>query len=261
MREILSLVLKNIKFRFREPQQFIFIFGFPVMFVFVFWFMFSQMMIDVHTQFDLFIWGLLGFSTAFATQSASVAFSQEKDRGTLRRLFTTPVASTGYIFAGFIVSEVIIIVLQLLTVYILAFLALGVYFYSIGALLVNFGMYLILGLFCIGVGLIMAALLNAKLAGQLPMLVIMPLVFLSGIFVPFSSPILYVNPVFWACSFAKEIGFFGKDLFGTIEILDYTSQGLIDSGITIVLCIPITVIFAVAFLLVGLLLFKRKLQE
>lgn len=261
MREILSLVLKNIKFRFREPQQFIFIFGFPIMFVFVFWFMFSQMMVGTHTQFDLFIWGLLGFSTAFATQSASVAFSQEKDTGTLKRLLTTPVASTGYIFAGFIISEVVIIIFQLLTVYILAFLVLGVYFYSVSVLLINFGMYLVLGVFCIGVGLIMASLLNAKLAGQLPMLVIMPLVFLSGIFVPFSSPILYINPIFWACSFAKEIGFFGKGFFGTIEILDYTTQGLIDSGITIILCIPITVIFAITFLMVGLFLFKKKLQE
>lgn len=261
MREILSLVLKNLKFRFREPQQFIFIFGFPIMFVFIFWFMFSQILVGIHTQFDLFVWGLLGFSTAFAAQSASVAFSQERDTGTLKRLLTTPVASTGHIFAGFIISEVFIIVLQLLTVYVLAFLALGVYFYSIGILLVNFGMYLLLGIFCIGVGLIMAAVLNAKLAGQLPMLVIMPLVFLSGIFVPFSSPILYMNPIFWTCSFAKELGFFGKDLFGTIEILDYTTQGYIDSGIPIILCVPITIIFAITFLLVGLLLFKKKLQE
>ena len=261
MKEIITLAIKNLKFKLREPQQYLFIFGFPIMFVFIFWIMFSQMIVGSHTQFDIFIWGLLGFNTAFATQSASVAFSQEKESGTLKRLLTTPVANTSYIFIGFILSEIIIIVIQLTIVYLIAFIALRVFFYNILALLLNFGMYLLLGVFCIGVGLILAALLNAKLAGEMPMLIIMPLVFLSGIFVSFSSPILYFNPIFWTCSFAKEIGYAGSNLFGTIKIFDIISMTNVDTGIATWICIPMTIAFALGFLVIGVLLFKRKIQK
>ncbi|NHI94133.1 MAG: hypothetical protein EAX96_16705 [Candidatus Lokiarchaeota archaeon] len=261
MKEIITLAIKNLKFKLREPQQYLFIFGFPLIFLFIFWIMFSRMSIGNHNQFDIFFWGLLGFSTAFATQSASVAFSQEKESGTLKRLLTTPVANTSYIFTGFILSEIIIIVFQLTIMYLIAFIALGVYFANIIALFVNYGMFLLLGIFCIGIGLILAALLNAKLAGEMPMLIIMPLVFLSGIFISFSSPILYVNPIFWTCAFAKQIGYAGSNLLDTIEIFDLITMTNIDTGIAVWVCIPMIIAFALGFLAIGVILFKRKIQK
>ena len=263
MREIWMITLKNVKFRFRDIEQFSFMFGFPAMFVFIFWIMFRNLPFGVDSEFsmfDVFIWGLIGFTTAFAAQSASVAFSQEKER-TLKRLLTTPVGGTHAIFTGFILSEVLIIVIQLLIVYTLAFLVLGVYFASIGALVINLGMYLLLALVCIGIGLILAATLSPKLAGQIPMIVILPIVFLSGSFVPINSPIIYGNPVFWARQFAIDIGLWGKGFGATIELTDYMSSGIIETGIAVGWSIPIMIGFATAFLLLGLLLFKKTLQE
>lgn len=266
MRETWVVTLKNLKFRFREPQQYLFMFGFPVMFVAMFWFMFRDFPLGSSTEldlgmFDVFIWGLLGFTTAFATQSAAVAFSQEKDTGTIKRLLTTPAGSKNSIFVGFILSEVLVIGMQLVIVFMLAFLALGVYVSSIWALVINFGMYILLSLVCVGIGLILAAILNPKLAGQLPMIVVMPIVFLSGSFIPFNSPILYGNPVFWTQQFALDIGLWGKGLGTTIELTSYMSGGIIDTGIAVGWSIPIMIGFAIVFLLLGLLLFKKTLQE
>jgi ABC-type multidrug transport system permease subunit len=251
--------MKNLKYRFREPQQYLFLFGFPIMFTFVFWFMFKDVISisPLHNQFDIFIWGLISFVVAFSTQSASVAFSQEKDKGTLKRLMTTPVG-TRNIFIGFITSEIILLILQVLVIYSLGFFLLGGYYTNLGILMLNFLMYMLLGVFFIGVGLILAATLSAKLAGQLPMLVVMPIVFLSGIFVPFDNPILYGNPVFWVSAFTREMGFSGKTLFDTIEIIQLSGIA-IDTGIPIILSIPLTIFFAFGFLLIGLILFKRKL--
>lgn len=259
------VTVKNLKFRFREPQQWLFMFGFPLMFVLLFGFMFKDMPYEGSPNtgmFGVFIWGLLGFSTAFAVQSAAVAFSQEKDTGTIKRLLTTPVGSTNSIFVGFILSELLVIAIQIAFVYVLAFLVLQTYVSSVGALIVNFGMYMLLAVVCIGIGLILAALLNPKLAGQLPMIVVMPIVFLSGSFVPLGdTPILYANPVFWAQQFATDLGLWGNGLGDTIKLADYMTGGTIDTGIAVGLSIPIMIGFAAAFLMIGLLLFKKTLQE
>ena len=257
MRKMWNLALKNIKFRFREPQQYLFIFGFPILFVFVFWVIFKDMPSSVppHNQFDVFVWGFIAFTVAFATQSASMAFSREKEKGTLRRLMTTPVR-TSSIFGGFLLSEVLVIIIQLAIVYILSFALLGVHFSSILALVLTFLMYILCGLFCVGIGLILAALLKPKLAGELPMIVIMPIVFLSGIFVPLSSEIVYFNPFFWIASFGRELGFSGSGLFDTIKILDFV--GSVDTGIAVFWCIPMTILFSAVFLGIGLYLFNKR---
>lgn len=257
------ITLKNVKFRFRDIEQFSFMFGFPAMFVLIFWIMFRNLPYGVAAEFsmfDVFIWGLLAFTTAFAAQSASVAFSQEKEKP-LKRLLTTPVGGTNAIFIGFILSEVLVIFIQLLIVCILAFLILRVYVASFGALIINLGMYLLLALVCIGIGLILAAKLSPKLAGQMPMIVILPIVFLSGSFVPINSPIVYGNPVFWARQFSIDIGLWGKGLGANIELADYISTDIVNTGIAVGWSIPIMVGFAITFLLLGLFLFKKTLQE
>lgn len=259
----MMITQKNLKFRFRDIEQFSFMFGFPAMFVLIFWVMFRNMPYGVAAEFsmfDVFIWGLLGFTTAFAAQSASVVFSQEKEKP-LKRLLTTPVGGTNAIFTGFILSEMLVILIQLMLIYTLAFLVLGVHVASFGALVINLGMYLLLALVCIGIGLILAATLSPKLAGQMPMIVILPIVFLSGSFVPINSPIVYGNPVFWARQFSTDIGLWGKGLGANIELADYISTGIIDTGIAVGWSIPIMIGFAITFLLVGLYLFKKTLQE
>ncbi len=253
-------MMKNLKFRLREPQQYLFMFGFPVMFVTMFWVMFRGMEAEGHTVFDMFIWSVLGFTTAFATQSASVAFSQEKESGTLKRLLTTPLGSKGSIFTGFILSEIVIITIQIGIVYVLAFLGLDVYFSSVPALLANFGVYLLLAFVCIGIGLILAAVLSAKLAGQLPMIIIMPMVMLSGTFVPINSPVIYATPVFWASQFAQEIGVRGSDLLSNV-VVHQLGGSPIPTDITLWWSIPILGGFALVFMAAGLFLFSTQLQE
>ena len=260
--ESTPFVVKNIKFRFREPQQFLFIFGLPIMFLALFYFMFHGMDLEgSRNMFDSFIWGLMGFIVAFAVQSASIAFSQEKGKGTLKRLQTTPVGSSNALFIGFIISEVIIVSLQLVFLYIVSFGLLGVYFVNIWSLLFTFGIYLVLSITCIGIGLMIAAVMSEKLASELPMLLIMPFVFLSGAIMPLDSPVIYVNPLFWAHQLAYNVAFNGKNpLTQNITLFNYTTKVTTNTGIPIIVGLPIVLISGIVFLITGLLLFKKRLD-
>ena len=262
MFESVPFVTKNIKFRFREPQQFIFIFGFPIMFLAIFYMMFHSMKLNGGTtMFDEFIWGLTAFLVAFAVQSASVAFSQEKAKGTLKRLQTTPIGSSNAVFIGFIVSEILVVAMQLVLVYIIAFGFLGTYVANLGSIIISFIIFLLLSITCIGIGLMMAAVLSDKLAGQIPMILIMPIVFLSGAIMPLDSPIIYFNPLFWAHQFALNIGYYGKNPFTqNITLFNLTTQVTTDTGIPIIVGFPIVLLFGLFFLGAGLLLFKKRLN-
>lgn len=262
MNQTLPLVIKNIKFRYREPQQFLFIFGFPIMFLAIFYTMFHSLKLDNgRTMFDSYIWGLVGFIVAFAVQSASVAFSQEKAKGTLKRLQTTPVGSSNAVFIGFILSEIMVVALQLTLVYIIAFGILGTYITNVEIMVETLIIYLLLSVSCIGIGLMMAAVLSDKLASQIPMILIMPFVFLSGAIMPINSDIIYLNPLFWAHQLASNIAFYGKDPWTqTITLFNFTTQVSTNTGIPIILGLPIIILFGIGFLGLGLLLFKKRLQ-
>lgn len=125
-------------------------------------------------MFDSFVWRLIGFLVVFAVQSTSVAFSQEKGKGTLKRLQTTPVGSRNAVFIAFILSEIIIVAIQLVLVYAIAFVLIGVYIASPLSIFETFIVYLLLSVSCIVIGLMMAAILNKKLTSRLPMIIIMP---------------------------------------------------------------------------------------
>ena len=262
MSQITPLVIKNIKFRFREPQQFLFIFAFPLMFIALFYMMFHSMVLDgTKTMFDSYVWGLMGFIVAFSVQSASAAFSQEKGRGTLKRLQTTPVGSSNSVFLGFILSEILIVALQLALVYTILFVLIRTYIASITSLVLTFIIYLLLSISCIGIGLMMAALLSDKLAAQMPMIIIMPFVFLSGAIMPIDSDIIYINPLFWAHQLASNIGYYGKNpLTQTITLFNFTTKASTNTGIPIIAGLPIVILFGIFFMATGLLLFKKKLE-
>lgn len=91
-------------------------------------------------------------------------------------------------FAMFFVStngtEIFIVSMQLIFPYVIAFGLLQVYVPNIWSLVFTFGVYILLLITCIGIGLMIAAVLSEKSASELPMLIIMPVVFLSGAIMP-----------------------------------------------------------------------------
>ena len=213
------------------------------------------------TMFDNYVWGLIGFIVAFAVQSASIAFSQEKGKGTLKRLLTTPVGSSNAVFIGFILSEILVVAIQLTLVYVIAFGLIGTYIASPMSILETFGIYILLSITCIGIGLMMAAVLSDKLASQIPMILIMPFVFLSGAIMPINSPIVYIKPLFWAHQLASNIGYYGKDPFTqNITLFNFTTQVTTNTGIPIILGLPVIILFGLFFLATGLILFKKRLE-
>lgn len=259
---VTSVIMKNIKFRIREPQQYLFVVGFPIMFLALFYFMFGNtQMNESLTIFDYYIWGLLGFITTFAVQSASIAFSLEKESGTLKRLRTTPVGSSYTLFIGFIISELIIVTIQLVLIYFISFFLLNVYFTNIVALLITLVMYLLYSFICIGIGLIFAALLNGKLAGQIPMLVIMPFIFLSGSIMPLDLEIIYLNPLFWVHQFSVYIAYSGgNNLFGKIGLINFMDGSISSTNLSVFWAIPIVIFMGVLFMMVGITIYQKKSQ-
>jgi len=264
IKNVTPLIIKNLKFRMREPQQFLFIFGFPIMFLGIFYLLFKGMPIEGpgKTMFDYFIWGLIAFITAFAVQSASVAFSLEKSTGTLKRLQTTPVGSSNAVFLGFISSEVIVVMLQLGLVYILAFGLLQVYVVSVMSLILTFFIYVLISITMIGLGLILASVLSDKLASQMPMILIMPFIFLSGAIMPLETEIIYINPLFWAHQLSLSIGYYGEgSLFNTIKLFNFTTQQVTDTHLVIIWALPIMILSGILFLVLGILMFKKSFTK
>ena len=120
---------------------------------------------------------------------------------------------------------------------------------------------MLLSITCIGIGLMIAAVLSEKLASEVPMLLIMPFVFLSGAIMPLDNPIIYVNPLFWAHQVAFNVAFSGKNPFTqNITLFNYTTQVSTNTGIPIIIGLPIVIIFGIFFLIVGLILFKKRLE-
>ncbi|MFW9929332.1 MAG: ABC transporter permease, partial [Candidatus Thorarchaeota archaeon] len=173
----------------------------------------------------------------------------------------TPIGSSNSLFFGFIVSEGLIVIIQLLLTYIIVFGFLHTYYANILGLILSFLMYLVYSFTCIGLGLIFASLLNAKLAGQLPLIIIMPFIFLSGTIVPLNSNITYLIPLFWVHQFSVQVSFFGvTDLFQNIQLVSFMSNSVTEINFPLILCIPIALLTSLFFMLTGIIIYHRKTQ-
>ncbi|MHA2225789.1 MAG: ABC transporter permease [Candidatus Hodarchaeales archaeon] len=262
LRQIIAISTKNLKIKFRSYQTYLYAFGFPILFTFIFYFVFKSIEVPGgFNVFDLAFSSVLIYAASFGTINAAVSLTNEKHRGTLIRLDTTTIGRTK-IFLGTLLSESVFLVIQLLVIIFLGYGLLGVQWHQRNLFLLVVGLIIVFlfGISTLGIGIVISAYAKtADSATGISMCYVMPILFLSGILIPFESPIVYIFPPFWANQLYQQIVILGDNML--IDFVRFNSLSLFEANFSLiplwgaVLIILVITAFSLTF---GILLFQRK---
>ena len=255
----IQIALKNLKEKTRQWQYLFFSFLIPIMFTVMFYFIFGiQETPSGLTFFDYGFSGMIMYSTGIGTMNAAIMFANEKGSGMLDRLDTMPTGRKN-IFLGAVISESLFIMLQIAIMFIIGYGFLGLYFASPLALFFGFLIAVLFGISSVGIGIIIASISKTvEIANAFSLLVFMLLAFISGSLVPFDSPIVYFTPPFWAKQLFLQITVMGHGLDEFIYSSSLIEEGATITAISLGMGLIIVVMYTIAFILIGILIFQKK---
>jgi len=192
------------------------------------------------SQFAYMVPGLFGYAAVFLIMTVAQALTTEREQGILRRISVTP-TTVGDIFAGHIVSNLILGSVQVAMVfaasYAMGFRPLG----GVAGVMVAFAMVLTLTISSVGLGLITAAFArNSGAATGISFVFILPLMFL-GTFVPAPESISRLVPTWYVTDALTSIFLRGAPV---------TSQAIINDLLTVVAA-------SAAIIITGIVAFRR----
>lgn len=220
----------------RNPASAVFTFGFPLMFLVIFTVLLGHglMQLDGRTirQSTYYVAAMAAFGVITASYTnIAMTVTFQRDAGILKRTHGTPLPSISYFGARVLHSLFVGLLLVAITT------AFGRIFYQAdvptGSTLVRFVVMLVVGsgAFCaLGVA-VTAAIPNADSAPAIVNATILPLLFLSGIFIPLGSHsaawVKFVARVFPVHHFASglQAGFIGTP-FSWTDVLVVAAWGL-----------------------------------
>lgn len=167
--------------------------------------------------------------------------SEEKQKKTLERLATTPVARRDIVLSA-MVSELVVAAFQTVLMLILASQVFGAYIHPDANLLLLFLIPMLFAFTCVGIGMILASLIKTEGSTGFVWLIILPLQFLGNIFsYGVTIPLSEFNPTTYAVHAMRLIMTNG-----------ITSWDAIGMDIFLLIC------SGTGFTLGGMLLFQRK---
>jgi ABC-2 type transport system permease protein len=214
----------------RNPASAFFTFAFPLMFLVIFTSLLGHNTVHVGTRLVNLSTYYVAAMAAFAVISAcytniATAVTFQRDAGVLKRLNGTPLPSGSYLGARILHALLVSVLLVAITA------AFGRAFYSAdiptGATLLRFLVMLVVGAaaFCALGFAITAVIPNADASPAIVNATILPLLFLSGIFIPFGNNapdwIKWVARIFPVKHFASgmQAGFLGTSFDWTDVIV------------------------------------------
>ena len=220
----------------RNPAQAFFIFAFPLMFLVIFTALLGNNTVHIGTetvkQSTYYVVSMSAFgviTACFNNIAISIAFLREA--GVLKRINGTPMPSVSYLGARILHSLFVAVILVSLTC------AFGRVAYSVmlpsGTALLEFVVMLVVGAaaFC-ALGLALsAAIPNADAAAPIVNAVILPVLFLSGVFIPFGNNtptwLLWIARIFPVRHFVLglQAGFLGMPFHWT-DVLVVAAWGV-----------------------------------
>ncbi len=261
IQQIKAIAIKNLKIKLRSYQTYLYSFGFPILFTVVFYFVFQSIEVPGgFNVFDLAFSSVLIYAASFGTISAAISLTSEKQRKTLWRLDTTNVGRAK-IFLGTLLSDALFLLLQLIIMIILGYGIFQVKWYNQDIYLLFLGLIIlfIFGLSTLGIGIIISAYARtADVATGLSLCYVMPILFMSGILIPFEHPIVYFCPPFWANQIYQQIVIIGDSFSDCIRVNSaniFEAEGMnlpIWSGILLIIFISLVTIYG------GIKFFQRK---
>jgi ABC-type transport system involved in multi-copper enzyme maturation permease subunit len=250
----IQIAIKNTKDKLRHWQYLTFSLGFAVMYTLLFYFFLGR---------DIFQYsfpGMIIYITAAGTTSAAISFAADKTSGMLERLDTMPTGRKN-LFLGALLSDTLIISLQIIIMFVLGYGVLQVPFKGFLELLIGFFIALLFGISAVGIGIIISSIAKTpEIANAIALFYYLPILFLSGSLMPFESVIVYFTPPYWAKQVFLQITVMGDGLLdplyssslfgptGTAQPLPITLLGglLVEIGI------------ALGFVVVGIIIFQKK---
>ena len=192
------------------------------------------------TQFDFIAPGFLISGVLVCISQLALHFSEEKNKGTLKRLTTTPVSRSNILFSGML-SQLLVAFCQTI-ILLVCLLIFGAFFNPNANILLLIFIPMLFAFTALGFGTLLASLVKSEeTAGLLAWFIILPLQFLGGLFFYFESPIMKFVPTSYAAHAMRLVMVEGINTWNAIgeDILVLIGFGGIST-------------------LLGIMLFRRK---
>jgi ABC-type multidrug transport system permease subunit len=197
------------------------------------------------TQFDYFVPGLFPFAVIFLIMTIAQSFTEDREKGLLRRINITPTSSSEFMTSQTI-SNMLTALLQVSLVFGMAFL---IGYRPLGDLIsviMAFIIVMIFSLCCVGFGLITATISKSSGAATgIAFIFIMPQMFL-GTFVSVGLS-----------SIAQQIGRFTPSYYVTDALTSLFLRGAPITSTSIILDLSILLVVSVSVLILGTILFSK----
>ena len=243
IRKILALIKMELKKLIREPATLFLMLIFPLILTFFFGLGFAGMETGTPgvTQFDVMVPGLYAFVCIFIIMTVAMTFSEDREKGLLRRMNTTPLTS-GEFIGSHLLTNTLISVMQVIIVVVLSY-RLG-FSGDIGGLGIAFIFMIFLSVCSVGLGLITATIAKTPGAATgISFIFIMPQMFLGTYIVP-------------ATETTRVISMFLPSAYVTDSITMLFNGVSLTNPVIWIKLVTVTLI-SVVIIIVGIFLFKR----
>ncbi len=238
---ILALMKMELYKILREPAYLFLMILFPAVLTITFGFAFGDP--ELGMSFNLMAPGLFAYACIFIIMTVAQSFADFREQGLLRRLNTTPMSSTDFMFSN-ILSNMIISTLQVVIVFVLALLFGFRSNSDIVGILLAFLLMALFSLSSVGLGLITASVSkSAGTATGLSFIFILPQMFF-GTFIPITDttrPIAMFLPSYYATDALTSI-FNGASLTSANILIDFAFISIV----------------SIVIVIIGILLFKKS---
>ena len=244
VQKILALVKTELKKLIREPAFLFLLILFPAMLTFFFGLGFAEIESGIPgvSQFDVMVPGLYAFVCIFIIMTVAQSFSEDREKGLLRRMNTTPLTS-GEFIGSHVISNTLISVLQVVIVVVLSFLMGYRHSGGVGGLAIAFIFMSFLSVCSVGLGLITATIAKSSGAATgISFIFIMPQMFLGTYIIPTGT--------------AQAISMFLPSAYVTDGITMIFNGTPLTNPVIWIKLITVALI-SVVIIIAGILLFKR----
>ena len=242
MQRVLALVKMELLKLIREPANLFLNLLFPAILALVFGLAFGGLGGGDSSLFDTMVPGLFAYACIFIIMTVSMSFTDDREKGLLKRINVTPTTSIQFI-GSHIITNMLIAVIQLAIVFLLALLMGFQPIVDVFGVIMAFIFMLFLSLCSVGLGLITATIAKSPGAATgISFIFILPQMFF-GTFMPLTEA-------------TQVIAVFLPSYYVT-NAIDTIFKGASPFAVEILMQLGIIALMSVVIVLLGIFLFKK----
>jgi len=242
MQRVLALVKMELLKLIREPANLFLNLLFPAILALVFGLAFGGIGGGDSSLFDSMVPGLFAYACIFIIMTVSMSFTDDREKGLLKRINVTPTTSTQFI-GSHIITNMLIAVIQLAIVFLLSLLMGFQPIVDVFGVIMAFIFMLFLSLCSVGLGLITATI--AKSAGAA-----------TGISFIFILPQMFFGTFMPLTDVTRVISVFLPSYYVT-NAIDTIFKGVSPFAVEILMQLGTIALMSVVIVILGIFLFKK----